>query len=195
MRWTLINDLSHSNGKNSKFFANSSLRNTLFDLSNSSLTLFLSIYKYLCDATAKRIAFKCTYQLGSESVFLFRQFQWQWTRIDNLPIFLFILIIVQWILLGWNACNREFPNSYWSYSLNAWIAQNSHVLVIHPSVSGTPTKLSLNVRFSSELANLSTASSRGSSDFILSLRIGSSSHLLNCSYTSSNSELKSVESS
>lgn len=70
-----------------------------------------------------------------------------------------------------------------------------HVLVIHPSVNGTPTKLSLNVRFSNELAKFSTASSRGSSDLILSFRIGSSIHLLNCSYTSSNSELKSVESS
>uniref|UniRef100_A0A182IJ48 Transmembrane protein n=1 Tax=Anopheles atroparvus TaxID=41427 RepID=A0A182IJ48_ANOAO len=50
-------------------------------------------------------------------------------------------------------------------------------LVRHSSVNGMPTKLSLSVRLSSELANLSTASSRASSFFGLSVLIGSSSHL------------------
>lgn len=77
--------------------------------------------------------------------------------------------------------------------IKKYIIYYSQVLLIHPSVRGTPTKLSLSVRFNSELANFSTASSRESRLLTLSFRMGSSNHLLNCSYTSSSSELNSVE--
>ena len=49
----------------------------------------------------------------------------------------------------------------------------------HPSVNGTPTKDSLRVRLSKELANLRTALSRGSNSRGCLFSIGSSSHLKN----------------
>lgn len=50
------------------------------------------------------ISYKNTYQLCSQTMFMFRQFQWQRSNIQNLSIFLLILIRLQWILFCRNAC-------------------------------------------------------------------------------------------
>ena len=82
-----------------------------------------------------------------------------------------------------------------------WVSLVSKSGCGSPSCTGTPAKDSLSARFSNELANVTTARSRGSCSRgapsppspppPIPTTIGSSSHLDSCSYTSSSSEQNS----